>query len=393
MPLCGVQSQRMYRSAASMSSARAPLARTTSLAEAAVTPQHGHRRLTWAPLSKVVPHRGMTGAVHSRSGTLGVVSLTSEPTLRAGQETGSDHGTAWLARRRLPAYGWLGLGLTGVFWALNWGLDGMRTHWGFFPMWLGYCLTVDALVVARKGTSLLRRSVPGYVGLFLVSMPAWWLFELANERTRNWVYLSDGSIVGLRYFVLASLSFSTVIPAVFGTAELAGTWSWIRRIGGGPRLEARWPVLAGMAGCGLLMAVLVLAWPRYFFPCVWTAGFLIVEPLNAMLGHRSLLDQTGRGEWRGVVALCVGCLVCGWFWEMWNYWSFPKWEYHVPWVGWCHVFEMPLLGYGGYLPFALELHALYHLFVAPFARGRERAYVDLITSPDSSPSVQPAASS
>jgi hypothetical protein len=26
-----------------------------------------------------------------------------------------------------------------------------------------------------------------------------------------------------------------------------------------------------------------------------------------------------------------------------------------------HLFEMPLLGYGGYLPFALELYGLYHL--------------------------------
>ena len=30
-------------------------------------------------------------------------------------------------------------------WPLNWGLEGMRSHVGFFPLWLGYCLTVDAL--------------------------------------------------------------------------------------------------------------------------------------------------------------------------------------------------------------------------------------------------------
>jgi hypothetical protein len=45
---------------------------------------------------------------------------------------------------------------------------------------------------------------------------------------------------------------------------------------------------------------------------------------------------------------------------MWNYFSYPKWIYHVPWGNWLHIFEMPLLGYGGYLPFALELYALYH---------------------------------
>jgi hypothetical protein len=35
---------------------------------------------------------------------------------------------------------------------------------------------------------------------------------------------------------------------------------------------------------------------------------------------------------------------------------------------------MPLLGYGGYLPFALELYALYHL-VCGFFRDRKTDYV------------------
>jgi hypothetical protein len=35
---------------------------------------------------------------------------------------------------------------------------------------------------------------------------------------------------------------------------------------------------------------------------------------------------------------------------------------------------MPLLGYGGYLPFALELYALYHLLLGLF-RDRESDYI------------------
>lgn len=72
-----------------------------------------------------------------------------------------------------PVHGWLGLGIVAVFWALNWSLPGLRTHWAFFPLWLGYCLIIDALVVQRKGDSMLTRSPRAYVGLFLVSMPAW----------------------------------------------------------------------------------------------------------------------------------------------------------------------------------------------------------------------------
>jgi hypothetical protein len=43
---------------------------------------------------------------------------------------------------------------------------------------------------------------------------------------------------------------------------------------------------------------------------------------------------------------------------MWNFLSYPKWTYHTPGTEFFRVFEMPLLGYLGYLPFAWELYAL-----------------------------------
>ncbi len=131
--------------------------------------------------------------------------------------------------RTWPIYGRLGLLLAIIFWIMNWSLTGLRTHWGFFPMWLGYCLTVDALVLTRKGHSLLTRSPVAYVALFFISVPAWWLFEVINWRTQNWYYLGEQYLSDVEYFLLSSLSFSTVMPAVFGTAELAGTFTWINR--------------------------------------------------------------------------------------------------------------------------------------------------------------------
>jgi len=264
---------------------------------------------------------------------------------------------------RWPIHGWLGLSLVLVFWALNWGLDGMRTHWGFFPLWLGYCLVIDALTLRRSGTSLISRSRIAYAGLFAASVPAWWLFELINKRTENWIYLDDGSIGPTEHFILSSIAFSTVIPAVFGTAELVGTLDWLRRLGPGPRVAPSRMVLGSFLVVGSVMAASMLLWPRYFFPFVWLSVFFILEPVNHVLGNRTLLLSTARGDWRPVVALWVGVLICGFFWEMWNFWSYPKWIYDVPFVGFGKVFEMPVLGYGGYLPFAIELFALYHLLV------------------------------
>jgi len=260
---------------------------------------------------------------------------------------------AWQGR-----IGWL---LIMICWPLNWLWPGLRTHLLFFPLWLGYILAVDAMVLRRSGSSLFTRSPRDFATLFVISVPVWWLFEIINWRTANWQYLGAGHFSNLEYFVLASLSFSTVIPAVFSTAELVGTLGWIERFAHGPRVPATGRIGRGFFLAGCTMLALILAWPLYFYPFVWASLFLIVEPINLRLGRRSILTQVKHGDWRTVIALSIGGLICGFFWELWNYFSHPKWTYHVPFAGFWYLFEMPLLGYLGYLPFALELYAIVHL--------------------------------
>jgi hypothetical protein len=264
----------------------------------------------------------------------------------------------------LALHGWAGVLLMALAWPLNWGLPGLRTHLLFFPLWLGYALLVDALVLRRSGTSILARSPRDFALLFACSAPAWWLFEAFNERTHNWQYLGGDRFGGLTYFLLTTLSFSTVMPAVFGTAELVRTAGWVDRLPRGPRLAPTRPVLLAMLGIGLAMLALSMGLPGYFYPFLWGSAFFLAEPINAWRGRPSLLGYLGRGDWRPVVALALGALVCGAFWEMWNYWSYPKWTYNTPGVEFLHVFEMPALGYLGYPPFGLELFALLYL-IAP----------------------------
>jgi len=265
----------------------------------------------------------------------------------------STRSPALLARQ-----GWFGLLLLAVCWPLNWMLPGMRTAYLFFPLWLGYILVVDALVLARAGTSLWTRSRRDFVLLFVVSAPVWWLFEMVNWRTGNWEYLSTRTLTPIEYYTLCTLSFSTVMPAVFETAELVRTFRWMELF------ASRKPVLPtrklslGLLLTGVVLLALTLFWPRFCYPFVWISLALIFEPLNRRLGRRHLLEWLQHGDWRPVLALALGALMCGFFWEMWNYWSWPKWVYHTPGAGFLHVFEMPLLGYGGYVPFALELYGL-----------------------------------
>jgi hypothetical protein len=271
-------------------------------------------------------------------------------------------------RLALAPHGWAGALLIALAWPLNWGLQGLRTHLLFFPLWLGYALLVDALVLRRRGTSILTRSPKNFALLFACSAPAWWLFEVFNLRTQNWEYLGGERFGPLAYFLLTSLSFSTVMPAVFETAELVRSAGWMRRLSSGPRLGPTRPILFAMLSVGLAMLALSMASPERFYPFLWGSVFFLAETINAWRGRPSLLGHLGRGDWRLAAALALGALVCGFFWELWNFYSYPKWTYHTPGVDFLHVFEMPLLGFLGYPPFGLELYALAHL-IAPRPSG------------------------
>jgi hypothetical protein len=268
-----------------------------------------------------------------------------------------------LGSHRLPPQFWVGLGLVALSWPLNWFLPDatLRTAYLFFPLWLGYALTLDGLVQCRRGNSILSRSRAGFVRLFVISAPAWWLFELINRRTRNWEYLGIESFSDLEYFLLCTIAFSTVMPAVCGTAELVRSFPWIERFGSGPKI-GRTPALGvKLLISGAVLLTLVLLWPRYSYPLVWISLVFLIEPLNLALGRRSLFTWLEAGDWRPILALAVGALVCGFFWEMWNHYSYPQWIYHTPGAQFLHVFQMPLLGYLGYIPFAWELFCLRQL--------------------------------
>lgn len=268
-----------------------------------------------------------------------------------------------------PWHGYLGILLMAVFWYLIWHYDGLRAHWAFFPLWLGYILVVNAWTEQRQGHSLLSRNKGAWALQFVLSAPIWWIFEWLNYRAHYWYYTEVESFSWLSFHAFATWNFSTVLPAIFGTAELVGTgikpqlWTMGPKVGG-QRIFRIFFFLAG-----LLMLSVFLFWPQYGAAFLWMSLFFILDPFNYALGYPSLLAETSAGRWRTVLILWIASLICGFFWEMWNYYAVPKWVYQVPFVDFWYIFEMPLLGYLGYLPFALELFAMYH-FVLGLAGKR-----------------------
>ncbi len=257
----------------------------------------------------------------------------------------------------------LGVFLALSSWALTWFLPGARSHVLFFPLWFGYTLTVDALVEVRRGPSLLSRAPAAFSSLFVVSVPIWWFFELLNRATGNWEYLGSDSLGAAEYAFWASLNFSTVVPAVFETAELVASFNEGGRPDRPPSSEFGRAAELGLFATGIVMLVALLRWPRVLYPLVWIFPIFVFDPLAHAAGRPSLLRAIERGATRIFGTLAAAALICGFHWELWNYYSYPKWIYHVPGLDFARVFEMPLLGYLGYIPFGLALYSMSQLLL------------------------------
>ncbi len=266
----------------------------------------------------------------------------------------------------------VGVSLVAIWWPIAWLQIRPISDYYFFPLWVGFILVLDGLVTLRTGTSLLTRSRKKFVVLFVTSAPFWWIFEWMNRYLDNWHYQIPGHHSTFAFVTVASLSFSTVVPAVLEATEFLASFRVGDRL---PKLPA-WRLgrrgIINFEAAGWVMLVLVILFPHYAFPLAWVSLFFVIEPINAVLGQRSIIHFMEKGNWAALWNIMLGTLFTGIFWEMWNFFSMPKWTYTVPFVGFAHVFEMPLLGYSGYLPFGLEVFAMFAIVFRLVLRKPQR---------------------
>ena len=116
----------------------------------------------------------------------------------------------------------------------------------------------------------------------------------------------------------------------------------------GPRKEA------AIVALGLACFSLPLLWPDLFFPLTWGSFVFLVEPWNRRHAERSFLRDLERGRPPRSCGRSLAGLACGLLWETWNYWARTKWIYTVPGFEQVKLFEMPLAGFLGFPPFAVE---------------------------------------
>ena len=261
--------------------------------------------------------------------------------------------------RSFPWWGWLGTLWLAVAWTLAWTrfewMAPVQAH-TFTPLWFAYIIVVNAICQKRTGRCLMLDRPLFFLLLFPLSALFWWFFEFLNRFVQNWYYIGP-QFSPLSYFWYATLPFSTVLPAVLSTAGWINRADWIqdrfKLFPPAAPLRSGWLaiVILMAAGAGLILIGIL---PNLLFPLLWIAPLLIVCALQTLMGEHQVFAEMATGDWRRAIAAATAALVCGFFWEMWNLHSLAKWKYSIPLVHRFSIFEMPILGYAGYLPFGLE---------------------------------------
>jgi hypothetical protein len=263
-------------------------------------------------------------------------------------------------------------------------------HWFTPIVWTGYILFVDALLFKISGRSLLVNDRLEFLTLSVISIGGWWLCEFYNApRFWNsnlelwWHYHNLEPNPYLRRFGY-DWAFATIFPLQFLTAELFRLTLFKRFANRRTVKINQRSVLIVLAIIGAAAVVWPLIYPSVWLaPVIWLSFILLLDPLNALRGWPSITGDLARGDWRRLSSLLAAGLVCGFLWEFFNYWALSKWTYTVPYFGNIKIFEMPVLGFLGFPPFAIECWAMY-IFVRSLLspRAQQTANAEIFLSFD-----------
>lgn len=233
--------------------------------------------------------------------------------------------------------------------------------WFYSFAWWSYILFLEAFLYRRGGKSDLFCCPLRFSAYLPLSITIWLVFELFNLRLSNWHYIEVPSSTPLRWLGY-SISFATVLPGIIATRDFLDYTEIFKNSGLDSPAPAPRALYLPFLAAGALSFLLPLLWPQYFFPLVWGCFIFLLEPVNHRFGAPSLLADWRNGTLRPFFILLLAGACCGLLWELWNFWAGSKWVYTVPFVGYFKIFEMPVLGFLGFPPFAVECYVMANAF-------------------------------
>ncbi|MBK1809784.1 hypothetical protein JHL18_03905 [Clostridium sp. YIM B02505] len=272
---------------------------------------------------------------------------------------------------KYPLWFWWSIPVLCSSWFLMWTrikFFAPLSAYAFVPLWWSFILILDGLVYKRNsGVSLISKK-PGTMQLLaVVSCLSWFAFEYLNFFViENWYYPNDSIFSNFGNIFWFSLSYTTVLPAIFEWYLLLKTFPSIRnRYSFGPKISVSRKFIITYYLLGIVLAFGMGYYPYILFWVLWVALVPLLSAAMELLGLWTPLTPINDGNWSPVALIGLATLLNGFFWELWNYGSgyfhqdMPTnpnfWKYTVPYLDKVHIFsEMPILGYCGYLFFGIN---------------------------------------
>ena len=236
--------------------------------------------------------------------------------------------------------------------------------WYFPIIWLGFILVVDALIYKIRKYSPLMNHPVGLAFIFLLSIPFWYVFEFWNIFTLNWYYTPE--FTPLIRFVSAAFIF----PAIYETYLLISTVHLFDNIKLQKSHKITKKVLYSIVLLGVICFIIPVFFPKFAFPMAWLTFFFILDPINYLHKQPSIIGHLKDKNLKVPLSFLFTGIIIGFLWEFWNYWAIPKWTYDIPFISFFKIFEMPILGYLGYFPFAFELYSMYWFVISLFTHKK-----------------------
>lgn len=245
-------------------------------------------------------------------------------------------------------------------------------------IWWGILIFVDYLNFRRWGESLMRGHSRKFFGILLPFSVLYWLyFEFANFVYPQWYYVGIFENTVFRV-IFAIFTFGTVVPIIIEIFWLfLGSVSLPRQI----KFPARYLIF--FIALGAVFSALPFVSDNFILnQMMWLAPFFIFFPLFNLFsaqGAREAQSKSG-GEIakRFIVFVALSGIISGFLWEFLNFWSAGKWKYLVLPDAF-HIFEMPIYGYIGFIPFAFS-SVIFHIFIWRFLKPRFAVIIPLYIS-------------
>lgn len=278
------------------------------------------------------------------------------------------------SRPDFPWWFWLGVIMWGVplilLWTHRpWPHLGWLLKFSDIPLFWGFILILDGYAYKRGGHSMMSTNPRELIGIGVASVSGWMVFDFLNFFIHmNWYYPFGNNLDGREFLLYALIGSSGFLPMAFEWYYLLRTFEGIRnRFSNGPKWNPKLWVKILVLVLSYVMLFFMGVNPNTFFYFVWLGPVIILTYMLEFVGIWTPFRPIIQGNWSYFLIFALTFLFQGIILEFENYVSAARnaagvpilcqspafWMYHLPYVHRYCVFEMPLLGYLGYLPFSV----------------------------------------